>query len=290
MKSKYNNLKNLGVSDFRRLSGVHPETFKKMLKVLRVEKRKISACGGRKRKLSLPNQLLLCLEYLREGRTFCHIAVSYGVSETTAWRIQGWVEKTLMKSREFTLPGKKVLLEPESDIKSVLIDVSECPIERPKKKKNPKNRKNLQRGYYSGKKKKHTIKSQIVVDKKSELILCTEFSKGKEHDFTLFKNSQVHIADDIKALVDSGYTGIDKIHSNTDIPKKKSKYKPLSKQDKKRNREISSERVLVENVFARIKKFKIFYNKYRCRRKRFGLRFNLICSIQNFELQFACAL
>ena len=172
--------------------------------------------------------------------------MSYGVSETTAWRIQGWVEKTLMKSREFTLPGKKVLLEPESDIKSVLIDVSECPIERPKKKKNPKNRKNLQRGYYSGKKKKHTIKSQIVVDKKSELILCTEFSKGKEHDFTLFKNSQVHIADDIKALVDSGYTGIDKIHSNTDIPKKKSKYKPLSKQDKKRNREISSERVLVE--------------------------------------------
>ena len=118
------------------------------------------------------------------------------------------------------------------------------------------DRKNLQRGYYSGKKKKHTIKSQIVVDKKSEFIFCTDFSKGKERDFTLFKNSQVHIADDIKAVVDSGYTGMGKIHSNTDIPKKKLKHKPLSKQDKERNREVSSERVLIENVFACIKKFK----------------------------------
>ena len=135
MGSKYHQLKNLKDSDFRRLSGVRREIFGKMLKILRVEKKKVRARGGRRKvKLSLANQLLLCLEYLREHRTFKHIGFSYGVSEATAWRIQRWVEDTLMKSREFTLPGKKALLDPEQNIEMSLIDASECSIERPKKK------------------------------------------------------------------------------------------------------------------------------------------------------------
>jgi hypothetical protein len=68
------------------------------------------------------------------------------------------------------------------------------------------------------------------------------------------------------------------------MPKKKSKKKPLTQEDKKNNREISSERVLNENVIGVIKRFKIVNDKYRNRRKRFGLRFNLICGIYNYEL------
>jgi len=106
MRSRYKKLKDMGDSEFRRLSGVYPETFKKMMGILRIEKRKVRSRGGPKEKLSLPNQLLLCLEYLREYRTFFHIGPSYGVSETTAWRMQKWVEETLIRSGEFTLPGK----------------------------------------------------------------------------------------------------------------------------------------------------------------------------------------
>ncbi len=68
------------------------------------------------------------------------------------------------------------------------------------------------------------------------------------------------------------------------MPKKKSKKKPLTQEDKKNNRKISSERVLNENVIGVIKRFKIVHDKYRNRRKRFGLRFNLICGIYNYEL------
>jgi hypothetical protein len=68
------------------------------------------------------------------------------------------------------------------------------------------------------------------------------------------------------------------------MPKKKSKKNPLSKEDKKNNREISSERVLNENVIGVVKRFKIINDKYRNRRKRFGLRFNLICGIYNYEM------
>jgi hypothetical protein len=89
---------------------------------------------------------------------------------------------------------------------------------------------------------------------------------------------------DIKALVDTGYQGLQKKHTNTDIPKKKSKKNPLTKSDKKRNQLISSSRVTVENVIRSIKIFRVLAEKYTCRRKRFLLRLNLIAAIYNFQL------
>ena len=84
--------------------------------------------------------------------------------------------------------------------------------------------------------------------------------------------------------MDSGYTGIKKIHVRSKLPKKSSRKKLLTKQDKKDNQKISSERVLNENVIGVIKRFRIVNDKYRNRRKRFGLRLNLICGIYNYEI------
>lgn len=115
------------------------------------------------------------------------------------------------------------------------------------------------------------------------MIICTNFSNGK-HDFRLFKESGIHINESTKILTDTGYQGLQKIHTNTAMPKKKSLKNPLTKEDKKRNSELSSERVVNEHVIGRIKRFKIVSDKYRNRRKRFGLRFNLIAAICNREL------
>lgn len=100
----------------------------------------------------------------------------------------------------------------------------------------------------------------------------------------MFKNSKVRWTKKIQGLTDSGYVGILKFQSNTLLPKKKSKKKPLTKEDKKKNREISSLRALNENVIGFIKRFKIIADRYRNRRKRFGLRFNLISGICNKDL------
>jgi hypothetical protein len=100
----------------------------------------------------------------------------------------------------------------------------------------------------------------------------------------LFKESRVRCKRDCEILVDSGYTGIKKIHACSKLPKKSSKKKPLTKQDKKDNQKISSERVLNENVIGVVKRFRIINDKYRNRRKRFGLRLNLICGIYNYEI------
>jgi hypothetical protein len=76
-----------------------------------------------------------------------------------------------------------------------------------------------------------------------------------------------------------------KLHNNTDIPKKKSKKNPLDKEAKKRNREISSERVLVEHIIREVKIFRVAAEKYRNRRKRFGLRINLIAAFYNRSIE-----
>ena len=123
-----------------------------------------------------------------------------------------------------------------------------------------------------------------MVDKCTKKIVCTNITNGKRHDFRLFKESKVRVAMDIKLLTDTGYLGLKKIHANTSMPQKSSKTKPLTKADKKENRRLSSERVINENVIGLVKRFKIVADCYRNRRKRFGLRFNLISGICNYEL------
>lgn len=125
----------------------------------------------------------------------------------------------------------------------------------------------------------------MIVDKKTQIVICTSFANGKRHDFRLFKESKIHINPEVKAITDTGYQGIQKIHNKSELPKKKSKKNPLTKQDKKNNRKLAGERVVNENVIGMLKRFKIISDKYRNRRKRFGLRFNLIAGLYNWEVK-----
>jgi hypothetical protein len=137
---------------------------------------------------------------------------------------------------------------------------------------------------YSGKKKRHTIKTQLAVNKQTQEIICTTHSEGKTHDFKLYEQSiGCAILERIKAKMDLGCQGILRFHKNSEIPNKKPKGRELTAEEKEENKLLSSERVLVENIIAKIKVFKIMSNKYRNRRKRFGLRMALICGIINQE-------
>ncbi len=125
----------------------------------------------------------------------------------------------------------------------------------------------------------------MVVDKKTKRVICTDFTNGKRHDFRLFKESKVRFLPTTKGQVDTGYIGIQKLHANSELPKKRTKKQPLTKADKRNNHRIASERVTNEHVIGALKRFRVIAEKYRNRRKRFGLRFNLIAGIYNFELE-----
>lgn len=118
---------------FRRLTGVKKATFLEMQSVLEAAEERKKAHGGRLPTLPVRERLLMTLEYWREYRTYLHIAQGRGVSESSAWQSIRWCEDTLIKSGQFTLPGKKSLRESGRNYEVVLVDATETPVERPKK-------------------------------------------------------------------------------------------------------------------------------------------------------------
>jgi hypothetical protein len=135
---KYEELRGLSPEHFRRLTGVKPQTFEKMVGILSEEESSVRQRrrrqAGKRSRLSVEDRLLMALEYLREYRTYFHLGRSYGLSESACYRACRWIEDTLIKSGEFSLPGKKELLKSDIEYEVILIDATESPISRPKKK------------------------------------------------------------------------------------------------------------------------------------------------------------
>ncbi len=132
----YAKAKELNNKDFKQITGVKKSTFDAMVTILKeaYARRPRKWRGGRKKKLTIENQLLMTLKYLRQYVTQKELAFEFEVGEATVCDTIKWVEDTLIKDGSFSLPGKKVLLEDDS-IEVVLVDVTECPVERPQKNK-----------------------------------------------------------------------------------------------------------------------------------------------------------
>lgn len=154
------------------------------------------------------------LEYYREYRSLAHMAFDYEISEPTASRIIKEVETVLIHSGKFSLPGKKHCIKKEE------LNLNILSLMRPNAQCNAQKR---QWRCYSGKKKRHMLKGQIVINQYGHIV-CTAISTRTMHDFKLFKKSRLPIKKETKVSVDTGYLGITSLHPNTDIPKKKVSY------------------------------------------------------------------
>ena len=123
-----------------------------------------------------------------------------------------------------------------------------------------------------------------MVDGRSKQVICTAHGRGPTHDLALYKQSQLELHESLELLADSGYQGLAKLHGKSRTPKKRSKKHLLTKDERRANGELSRRRIVVENVIRSLKIFRILLERYRNRRKRFSLRFNLIAGLYNFEL------
>lgn len=120
--------------EFYSLVGIRPQTFQKMVEILKKAEAIQKAFGGKRNKLSIENRLLMTLEYWKEYSSYRVIAKRYNISHPSCIRNIFWVENTLIKNNNFHLPGKKILLENKGSNNSLLaIDATETPIERIKK-------------------------------------------------------------------------------------------------------------------------------------------------------------
>ena len=130
--TRYEKATKLSEKDFKQIIGVKKETFNEMADVLHKAYAQKHKRRGRKAKLPIEDQLFLSLKYWRQYVTQKELAFEFEVGEATAHDVIVWVENTLVKSGKFSLPGKKALLE-DAEIEIVLVDVTESPVERPKK-------------------------------------------------------------------------------------------------------------------------------------------------------------
>ena len=161
--------------------------------------------------------------------------------------------------------------------KLYLVNVTECPIQRPKDT-------TIQKEYYSGKKKTHTIKIQIIIDENAKRIISIAFDKGSVHDYNLFKQATEPIKKEIPFIADSGYQRITNLFEKSITQKKKSKNHPLNEEDKSLNHLISIIRIPVEHVNCQVKIFRVLAERYRSHIKTFFRRAILICQFYNLCL------
>lgn len=269
---KYEELKGLNDTKFKRAIGVKREIFEFQVAILEEEQNKKHNRGGRPPKLEIADILLLMYGYLRDYNTFLKLGMYFGIDESNAYRWTVWAQSVL---EEYMTEDFDITKLDKS--KEYIVDVMECVVERPKIYE-------IQREYYSGKKKKHTMKIQLIIEEDTKKIVYVAFDKGSVHDFTLFKDSTQNIDKEIAMLADSGYQGLDKIMSKCLTPKKKSKLHPLTDQDKDLNYLISSIRIAIEHVNSQLKVFKILSERYRNRKHTFISRALFLCSLYNFCL------
>lgn len=258
--------------DYQTIFGVK-KTFEKMLEAVDKCYQEEHKKGGRKDGVTPRERLEITLKYLRQYVSQRYLAKEYDTAKSNISPIFKWTLKVLVKNNNFSLPNKVDNINDTSEER--IIDATESRIDRPKEK---------QQEWYSGKKKMHTIKTQVEIGTETLFIYSIAFAKGSVHDFKLFKESSCDYNPAAFLYVDMGYLGIEKIHPNSIIPIKSSKNHKLNEKEKWYNNEVSKERIAIEHVNAFLKKFKIVSTRFRNRRKNFKLIMSVICGIYNFEV------
>jgi hypothetical protein len=261
-------------------------------------KRRHAIGQGTKYKLSTMADKLLCvLAFYRFTLTDELMGYLVGLDASNVCRHQQRLEPLIEQAADPSLglslrrrlpPGaKKIgtieeLLRVCPEFAEVITDATEQQRRRPTKR--------TQRRWYSGKKKRHTIKTQITVNRRSGRILhISDAVPGRVHDYTLFKRSRLaeRLPPQTKWTLDRGYDG-----AATDYPgcafalpvKRRRNHRVLTGAERQWNRLQARQRIIVEHVLSRVKKYQVLAQVYRHRISDYTRRFRNIAALTNFRL------
>ncbi len=129
----------------------------------------------------------------------------------------------------------------------------------------------------------HTVKTLLIVCFLTGLIRAVVCGRGQIHDFKLFKQSKIRLSQKTIIKLDLGFLGMKKLYPQAELPTKASKYHPLTKDQKKSNKQLAAERVLIEHINRECKIFKICKERYRGKHKNYEKTWKLVASIVNLK-------
>jgi len=253
------------------------------------EDRKNKIGAGRPFKLSLKNRLLMLFMYYRLYVTSILAGFLFDLDQSNVLKdirmiaplvkecvplpkkVYGRVRRvrTLEEVEEY-FPGFKAM-----------IDALEQEIPRPKDREKRKS-------HYSGKKRRHTVKTQLTVNSNGLIVHKTNHARGRRHDYAIFKQNHPELPDGVRPYVDLGYFGIQNDYPELDaaIPFKRSRWRrdDLTEEQKASNKKLAKVRVVVEHTISRLKKFRIMGDEFRNRLKRYDVMSDIVCGLVNLRI------
>jgi DDE superfamily endonuclease len=264
---------------FQRLSGVSKKTFEDMINILEeawCKQENLKAKAGRPHEIGgLQEHLLLLLVAYRSYLTQEFLGfLLFRVDKSTICRSLKRIE-TIALDKLGIKKHKKLRKE---ELEALIVDCTEQAIERPKGNEK-------QKIYYSGKKKRHTMKTEVLIGEDKKILYVSDSHEGSKHDLSVRRESRQF--PDGHIYSDGAYVGYDKEHKGLiDFPYKKPKGRELDEEEKEYNRGISRFRVRIEHIFGQLKIFKCLSERYRYPRENYNLKFNIVAGINNVKNGF----
>lgn len=274
--AKFNASSLLHKRQFRYLTGVAPDIFLQMAERLRPLWER--CCLGKNRAGrpwgvgGLEDHLLVMLILYRCHITQDFLGLLYGVDKATICRSLRRIEPLARRA----LGVKRAIRVTADEAQALLIDATEQPVQRPERN---------QKHWYSGKKKRHSIKNEIVTTEKGRIVSVSLSAPGTVHDITIRRRGPP-LPKNAHAYADSGYQGYQEDHPAIDMPYKKTKKRKLTKEEKQYNHALSRFRVRVEHTIGRMKRFRILADRFRYPRTRHTVKFSIIAGITNLLAGF----
>lgn len=282
-KTTYQKLKTRP-ENFRRLTGITVEKFDEIMEKLRPSyelwnmgrltkrNRKNAIGAGNRHHLTLEDRLLMLLLYYRTYVSYVFLELIFPIDSTNVGRNMNPLQPLL--AGIFKIPEHRIEMS-KDEILELFFDGVEQPMQRPK---------HGQKKWYSGKKKRHTIKHQIVVAKIKKkggktCLRIKSISKsfvGTVHDKKMYEKIKTRIPPNRTGYGDSGYQG-----TILQIPIKKPKGKKLTEAQQEYNRILSSMRVVVEHSIGKMKIWQILAQRFRNQPKRHTLIMKNIAGLHN---------
>lgn len=267
----------LGKRQFQRLTGVEASLFLAMVERVRTrwQKRVVEpkdrsgrpwGIGG------LEDHLLVLLILYRCAITQDFLGLLYGVDKAAISRALHRIEPVVAQ----VLGVKRTIRVTREEAEALIVDATEQPIQRPSRK---------QRCWYSGKKKRHTIKTEAIITEQGKIVSVSPPVPGRVSDITIRRRGPP-LPRGSHLYADSGYQGIQKDHPDAEIPYKKTKKHKLTKDERAYNHALSRFRVRVEHVFAKIKSFRMFAERFRYSKATYAAKFSAIAGIVNLIAGF----
>ena len=280
----------LEVSEFNAIYGEIESTYNEHeRKRLSRRKRERKVGAGRPFKLKVKERFLMLLVYYRLYITYTLSGFLFDLDQSNVCRDICMLEPLVKRC----IPLPKKLYKRSRRLRTIdeveeyfpgfkaFIDSTEQEIPRPKNKRKRKS-------YYSGKKKKHTIKTQYMVNSEGLILHKTGHDRGRIHDYEVFKNKHptTTTPPQVENFLDLGYLGVKNDFPTVKyvLPFRKKRKSELSDEEKRHNRKHSKLRVIVEHTVSRIKKFGIMGTKFRNKLGRYDHASDIVSGLVNFRI------